>query len=57
MNKLSGPSMCIMPFIHMHTYPSGKVFPCCISTSEPIGDMNENTLEEIFIRDKGKSGS
>lgn len=47
--------MCIMPFIHMHTYPSGKVFPCCISTSEPIGDMNENTLEEIFNGEKMKA--
>ena len=45
MNKLSGDSMCILPFIHMNPNPSGEVFPCCIAASEPIGDMNDNTLE------------
>ena len=54
-NKLNGPSMCIVPFIHLHTWPGGQVFPCCVATSEPIGDMNENTLEEIFNGEKIKT--
>ena len=62
MNKLSGDTMCILPFIHMNSNPSGEVFLCCVSSRESggldqLGDVNENTLEEIFIRDKGKSGS
>ena len=49
--------MCILPFMHMHTWPSGEVFPCCFSArpSEPIGDINENTLEEIFNGEKMKA--
>jgi MoaA/NifB/PqqE/SkfB family radical SAM enzyme len=39
----------------MNSNPSGKVFPCLASTPEPIGDMNENTLEEIFNGEKMKS--
>jgi hypothetical protein len=58
LNKLSGPSMCILPFMHMHTWPAGQVFPCCWGrtpfSSETIGDMNENTLEEIFNGEKLK---
>jgi MoaA/NifB/PqqE/SkfB family radical SAM enzyme len=51
-------TMCILPFMHIYTWPSGQVFPCCFSgvpSSEPIGDMNENTLEEIFNGEKLKS--
>ena len=48
--------MCILPFIHMHNWPSGEVFLCCDSTAqEPIGDVNENTLEEIFNDEKIKA--
>ena len=48
--------MCILPFMHMHTWPSGEVFLCCDSTAqESIGNVNENTLEEIFNGEKLKS--
>ena len=23
-------TMCILPFIHLHTWPAGQVFPCCV---------------------------
>jgi hypothetical protein len=42
----------------MNPWPSGEVWPCCFScgpSSETIGDMNENTLEEIFNGEKLKS--
>jgi radical SAM protein with 4Fe4S-binding SPASM domain len=42
-------SFCIMPWTHLHTWPSGKVFPCCLADSnKPVGDLSENTLEEIW---------
>ena len=48
--------MCILPFMHMHTWPTGQVFLCCDSASqESIGNVNENTLEEIFNGEKIKS--
>lgn len=42
-------TFCIMPWTHLHTWPNGKVFPCCLADSnKPIGDLSENTLEEIW---------
>lgn len=28
--------------------PNGNVFPCCLKTKSPIGNLTEETLEEIF---------
>lgn len=48
-SKFNDSSMCMLPFMHLHTWPSGKVFPCCVWNSKvPVGNQNENTLEEIF---------
>lgn len=42
-------SFCIMPWTHLHTWPNGKVFPCCLAdSSKPIGNLADNTLEEIW---------
>lgn len=42
-------TFCIMPWTHLHTWPNGKVFPCCLAdTSKPLGDLADNTLEEIW---------
>lgn len=39
---------CILPWIHIHGYPEGKAYPCCDSQRYTIGDMNEQSLEEIW---------
>ena len=40
---------CILPWIHMHIWPAGKVYPCCLSHPEGIlGDTKQQTLEEIW---------
>ncbi len=45
MNK----SFCALPWLHIHPFPSGKVFPCCVSNKRmPIGDLNKNSLDEII---------
>lgn len=45
-------SFCIMPWTHLHTWPNGNVFPCCLADSRyPIGNLKENTLEEIWNSD------
>jgi radical SAM protein with 4Fe4S-binding SPASM domain len=42
-------SFCIMPWVHLHTWPNGNVFPCCLADSDhPIGNVKKNTLEEIW---------
>lgn len=47
---------CIAPWIHLHTYPNGLVYPCCLTPNNfPIGDLRENTLAEIWNNDKVKT--
>jgi len=43
---------CIYPWVHLHAWPTGQAFPCCMS--EPvgqIGDCKTQTLNEIWNSD------
>jgi radical SAM protein with 4Fe4S-binding SPASM domain len=53
--KLDKNIICMMPWIHAHIWPSGDVYPCCMSDSKEIfGNTNMNTIEEIVNNDKFK---
>ena len=41
---------CMAPWIHMHVWPNGKTFPCCLSDHEvaDYGNTNDNTLNELW---------
>ncbi len=47
MNKeklLSSKHFCMMPWVHMHLWPDGKTFPCCIwDTDLPLGTYSAET--------------
>ena len=44
---------CILPWIHLHAFPNGDSFPCCMADSSlPVGSMRDNTMEEIFHNDE-----
>jgi len=46
------PTFCILPWIHTHAYPDSTVHLCCMSDMDmPIGNLNDNTLEEIWHSD------
>jgi radical SAM protein with 4Fe4S-binding SPASM domain len=55
-NKLKeSKTFCMAPWMTSHTWPDGKVFACCTwDTSEVMGNINDNTLEEIWNSDKYK---
>jgi radical SAM protein with 4Fe4S-binding SPASM domain len=55
-NKLKeSKTFCMAPWMTSHTWPDGKVFACCTwDTSEVIGNINDNTLEEIWNSDNYK---
>lgn len=43
---------CMLPWIHLHAYPDGRAYPCCLAKYENhVGSLRENTMEEIW-RDK-----
>lgn len=47
--------LCMMPWIHAHVWPEGKVFPCCMSDSRvSFGNTNLNTIDEIINNDNFK---
>ena len=40
---------CMIPWIHMHGFPDGRAYPCCLGEMDhPIGDMKTQTLAEIW---------
>lgn len=42
-------TFCIYPWIHLNTWPDGKVFQCCLTGwQNHIGNLEDNTLEEIW---------
>jgi len=44
---------CMIPWTHIHGFPTGEAYPCCLGEmSHPIGNMRENTLEEIWNGDQ-----
>lgn len=47
------PVFCMLPWIHLHAYPTGEVWPCCAAEHDgmratPLGNARNNTLEEIW---------
>ncbi len=45
-------NLCMLPWVHLHTWPNGNVYPCCITPMEYIaGNLNDNSLEEIYNSD------
>ena len=48
-------NFCIVPWIHLNTEPNGRVKPCCAWQGNPIGDLKDNTLEEIWNNEYIKS--
>lgn len=45
---------CAAPFRNFHLIPNGDIKPCCTWKGEIFGNVNENSIEEIFNNDKFK---
>lgn len=40
---------CMMPWVHMHMWPNGDVFPCCMSDTDwTVGNTNQQRLDDIW---------
>ena len=47
---------CMLPWTHLHAYPDGNAYPCCLAKHEhPIGSMKENTIQELWNSDDMKT--
>jgi organic radical activating enzyme len=42
-------NFCMIPWIHIHGWPTGEAYPCCLGEGEhPIGNFKKQTLKEIW---------
>lgn len=50
--KIKNDNLCIIPWVHLHTWPNGSTYPCCMTPMEHIaGDLNKQSVEEIYNSD------
>lgn len=40
---------CMIPWVHMHGWPDGRAFPCCLGEdAHPVGDLKQHSMQEIW---------
>ena len=46
---------CMAPWIHMHVWPNGRAFPCCLAdTADTYGNTNRESIHELWNSDLAK---
>ncbi len=46
---IEDPHFCMIPWIHMHAFPDGRAYPCCLSSYHlPIGNLKQQTMKEVW---------
>ena len=42
-------TFCMLPWIHLHAWPDGRAYPCCLGKAEhPVGNFKEKSMKEIW---------
>lgn len=40
---------CMIPWIHLHGWPDGRAYPCCLGEdSYPVGNLKQQSMEQIW---------
>ena len=40
---------CMIPWIHMHAFPDGRAYPCCLGDDRyPIGNFKQDSMESVW---------
>jgi radical SAM protein with 4Fe4S-binding SPASM domain len=46
---LESKSFCMLPWVHMHAYPDGRVYPCCLADYwHPLGDLRKDDMVTVW---------
>lgn len=46
---MTSETFCMMPWVHMHAFPDGRAYPCCLADYwHPVGDLRKNTMAEVW---------
>lgn len=53
-------TFCMMPWVHMHAFPDGRAYPCCLADYwHPVGDLRKSTMQQVWneqpLRDMRKN--
>ena len=55
LHLLDNKYFCMLPWTHIHAYPNGDAYPCCLADHKhPIGNMREQSIEELWNNDAMK---
>jgi len=47
---------CLIPWIHLHAFPDGRAYPCCLSDMNlPIGNLKKDTMKTVWNGDPYKN--
>ena len=42
-------SFCMLPWIHLHAWPDGRAYPCCLGNAKhPVGNFKEKPMRDIW---------
>jgi radical SAM protein with 4Fe4S-binding SPASM domain len=46
---MNSESFCMLPWTHLHAWPDGRAYPCCLAKAEhPVGNLKEQTMLEVW---------
>ena len=48
-----GKHFCVLPWVHFHSWPDGKVMPCCVADSNmPVANIkNDESIIQMMNRE------
>ena len=47
---------CMIPWIHMHAFPDGRAYPCCLGDDKyPIGNFKQDSMKTVWNQDAYKT--
>jgi len=47
---------CMIPWIHMHAFPDGRAYPCCLGDDKhPIGNFKQDTMSTVWNQNAYKT--
>ena len=51
--ELNNNTFCMLPWIHMHIWPTGSTYPCCLAENNfVIGNTNKSSFMELWNSDR-----
>jgi len=46
---MTSDTFCMLPWVHMHAFPDGRAYPCCLADYwHPVGDLRKHTMEQVW---------